>query len=317
MVLAAWFNPWSLITTTLAIIGLLFIRQHLAPCSLDLKRLESVTRSPLYSYLTSSFQGAQIIRCFKEQKSCSKRFLTYLDTNTSVNYLLCTINRWAAFRFDWVTAFFIACVTLLAVTMHTLRAQMTPVDIALTLFYSLNLMGLLQWSIRLSVETEAMMTGTERIIEYHGLDQEPQSLQSTEGMEKSGNATGSSGGIEFQNVDMTYSSENGTRLALNNISLCINAGEKIGIVGRTGAGKSTLLQTLFRLNPLTSGRILIDNVDIKTIDLKTLRGQITAIPQDPVLFTDTLRANLDPFGQYSDDNIWRTLELVCSFKIIV
>lgn len=308
MILAAWFNPWSLISTGVAIVGLLFVRQHLAPCSLDLKRLESVTRTPLYSYLTSSFQGAQIIRAYKAGETCSKRFLTHLDTNTSVNYLLCTINRWAAFRFDWVTAFFIGCVTLLAVFIHTLRGNLTPVDMALTLFYSLNLMGLLQWSIRLSVETETLMTAPERIMEYLRLDQEPLRLESS--AETHDENQTSQAKIEFQNASMKYSNEEDSPYALNHITIAIHAGEKIGIVGRTGAGKSSLFQTLFRLNKLDEGRILIDNVDINSMNLNELRSKISIVPQDPVLFTDTLRANLDPFGQYSDAKLWEGLEMV-------
>ncbi len=95
---------------------------------------------------------------------------------------------------------------------------------------------------------------------------------------------------------------------LQNITCSIKSGEKIGIVGRTGAGKSSLTLGLFRILESSDGAILIDGVDIKKIGLHSLRKKLTIIPQDPVLFSGSLRVNLDPFGEYSDEQIWSSLE---------
>ena len=96
-----------------------------------------------------------------------------------------------------------------------------------------------------------------------------------------------------------------TPLVLKGITLNIRGGEKIGIVGRTGSGKSTLIQVFFRLVEPTGGKIIIDNIDISMLGLHDLRSRFGIIPQEPVLFEGTVRSNIDPTGQYSEDEIWK------------
>ena len=153
------------------------------------------------------------------------------------------------------------------------------------------------------------MTAVERVLEYCSLDQEPIPPKNrppanwpTEGK------------IVFKNVSMSHLNQEDTGLVLRNITLKIEGGEKIGIVGRTGAGKSSLIQILFRMGILVNGQIEIDDIDIETIGLDDLRSRISIIPQDPILFTGTIRNNLDPFNFYSDQQIWNALEEVC-FRI--
>jgi ATP-binding cassette subfamily C (CFTR/MRP) protein 4 len=147
--LVSWLNPWSFIPAAIAIIGILYILHRYARCSRDLKRLEGITRSPIYSYLTSTSHGLKVIRSYHAEKICSSEFFSYLDDNTRANYLFGTTNRWAALRFDLITLFFITVATLLAITVRVFGRQFSAADIALTLAYSLNLMSLLQWTVRL------------------------------------------------------------------------------------------------------------------------------------------------------------------------
>ena len=163
---------------------------------------------------------------------------------------------------------------------------------------------------RQSVEAETQMTSVERILQYCSLEQE---LSSSNQHPPSN--WPSQGGIVFDNLSMSHFSDPLAILALHNISIVIHPAEKIGIVGRTGAGKSSFIQSLFRIGTLQQGRIIIDHIDIATIALGDLRPRISIIPQDPVLFTGTIRANLDQFGRCSDTEIWHALEQVSSHSL--
>ncbi|CAF3238457.1 unnamed protein product [Rotaria sp. Silwood2] len=307
-------NPLAFIPAVMAAIAMLFLRYLFAQCLRDLKRIEGVTRSPVYSQLTSTIHGLKVIRSYHAENICSNEFLHNLNDNTRVNYLLITTNRWAAIRFDWIALCFIVLVTLLAMIVRLTQRQFSASDIALTLSYSLNLMGLLQWTIRQSVEVETQMTSVERILEYCALDQEPPAQVSPK--HRPPINWPSYGEIIFKNICMSHSNERDAPLALNNISLTIRAGEKIGIVGRTGAGKSSFIQTIFRMGTIVNGEIKIDNIDISTVGLDDIRRRISIIPQDPVLFTGTMRNNLDRFGDYSDAEIWYALEQVQLKKLV-
>ncbi|CAF3989329.1 unnamed protein product [Rotaria sp. Silwood2] len=312
--LVSWLNPWSFIPAIMATIGMLFIRHRFARCSRDLKRLESTARSPIYSYLTSTILGLKVIRSYHAEKTCLSEFFSLLDDNSRANYLFLITNRWAAIRFDWITISFIAFVTAMAVIVRTTGRLFSSADIALTLSFSLNLMGLLQWAIRQSVQLETQMTSIERILDYCALEQEPPAQVSPN--DQPPTSWPSHGEIIFNDVSMSHSNLPDAPLALRNISLIIRPGEKIGIVGRTGAGKSSFIQTIFRMGKLVNGQIIIDNIDISTVGLDDIRRRISIIPQDPVLFTGTIKSNLDQFGDYSDVEIWHALEQVQLKKLV-
>ena len=127
---------------------MVFIRYRFARCSRDLKRLDSTSRSPVYSSVASTMNGLQVIRSFQAEKICSDEFFSHLDDNTKAYYLFLTTNRWAALRFDWIALSFIAIVTSLALVVRMVGQQFSAADIALTLSYSLNLLILFQWTIR-------------------------------------------------------------------------------------------------------------------------------------------------------------------------
>ena len=164
---------------------------------------------------------------------------------------------------------------------------------------------------RQSVEVETQMTSVERVLDYCTLEQEPPARLA----HRPPVHWPSQGRIVFDDVTLSYSDDRQASPALTHVSLVVEAGEKIGIVGRTGAGKSSFIQTLFRMRTLVDGHIRIDQIDIATIGLDDLRRRISIIPQDPVLFSGTMRTNLDPFGDYSDAEIWHALEQVVTFLV--
>ncbi|CAF4608410.1 unnamed protein product [Rotaria sp. Silwood1] len=307
--LVVWLHPWSIVPALISAGGLLFVRYRFASTSRDLKRLEGITRSPVYSHLTSTIHGLKVVRSYRAEDVWSTKFLAHLDNNTRANHLIIATNRWAAVRFDWVALMFVGLVTLLAMILRvTEYHNFSPAEIALVLSYSLSLMVLLQWTIRQSVVIETQMTSVERVLDYCSLDQEPPAQVPHDCRPPA--SWPSHGEIVFDNVSMRHSTEIYLPLDLRHISMTIRASEKVGIVGRTGAGKSSLIQTLFRMGTLVDGKIKIDNIDITSVGLDDVRRCISIIPQDPVLFTGTMRSNLDPFGDYSDEEIWHALEQV-------
>ncbi|CAF1175851.1 unnamed protein product, partial [Adineta ricciae] len=235
VVLIGILNPWAFIPALFAGAGMLFIRYHFARCLRDLKRIEGVTRSPIYSQLSSTIYGVKVIRSYHAEKIAHNEFYRHLDDNTRVNYLLLTMNRWVAIRFDWIAFAFISIVTILAMVVRLTQQAFSAADIALTLSFGLNLMGLVQWTIRQSVEVETQMTAVERVLEYCALEQEPPA-QLPPHLPSPPSNWPTHGLIIFDNVSMSHSANSYTSLALNRISLSINPAEKIGIVGRTGAG---------------------------------------------------------------------------------
>lgn len=152
IILVGVLNPWSFIPAVMAAFGMFYLRHRYASCSRDLKRLAGTTRSPVYSQLTSTINGLKVIRSYRAENISSKEFSYHLDNNTRVCYLITTLNRWSAMRFDWVTLTFITFVMVFAIIVRINQYQFSAVEIALTLSYSVTLMGIFQYTIRLDLE---------------------------------------------------------------------------------------------------------------------------------------------------------------------
>ena len=148
VLLVGLINSWSFIPAVVVLLVMLFLRHRFARCLRDLKRIEGTTRSPVFSQLSSTINGLKVIRSYHAEHMCSEEFLHHLDDNFRAHYFLQKINTWAAFRFNFVALLFAAVTTSLAILARTGGQKFSASDIALTLSYSLNLMGLLQWTVR-------------------------------------------------------------------------------------------------------------------------------------------------------------------------
>ncbi|KAK7154854.1 hypothetical protein R3I93_009716 [Phoxinus phoxinus] len=292
--------PWILIPVLPLLIFFLFLRRYFLRTSRDVKRIESITRSPVFSHLSSSLQGLWTIRAFKAEERFQQSFDAHQDLHTEAWFLFLATSRWFAVRLDGMCSLF---VTITAFGCLLLKDSMRPGDVGLALSYAVTLMGMFQWGVRQSAEVENMMTSVERVLEYTDLESEaPWETQKRPPPEWPHR-----GLITFDKVNFSYSSDG--PVILKNISAMFRPREKVGIVGRTGAGKSSLISALFRLME-PDGKIIVDGVLISEIGLHDLRQKMSIIPQDPVLFTGTMRKNLDPFGQHSDQDLWNSLEEV-------
>ncbi|XP_055361142.1 ATP-binding cassette sub-family C member 4-like isoform X12 [Betta splendens] len=297
---AALVIPWILILLFPLLTVFLFLRRYFLQTSRDIKRLEATTRSPVFSHLSVSLQGLSTIRAFRVQQRFQHMFDEYQDRHSEAWFLFLTTSRWFAVRLDGICSVFI---TIAAFGCLYFRDGLQPGAVGLTLSYAVTLTDMFQWGVRQSAEIENMMTSVERVVEYAELEKEAP-LETDRQPPHDWPNTGS---IIFDRVNFSYSARE--PLVLKNLSVVITPGEKVGIVGRTGAGKSSLISALFRLAE-PEGRIVIDGVLTSTIGLHTLRQKMSSIPQDPVLFTGTMRKNLDPFRQHTDEDLWNALQEV-------
>ncbi|XP_072539979.1 ATP-binding cassette sub-family C member 4 isoform X2 [Salminus brasiliensis] len=297
---AASVIPWILIPVLPLLIVFLFLRRYFLQTSRDVKRLESTTRSPVFSHLSSSLQGLWTIRAFKAEERFQQTFDAHQDLHSEAWFLFLTTSRWFAVRLDGICSIF---VTITAFGCLLLRHNLEAGAVGLALSYAVTLMGMFQWGVRQSAEVENMMTSVERVVEYTELENEaPWETQIRPPPEWP-----SQGLITFDCVNFAYSSDG--PVVLQNMTTMFRPKEKVGIVGRTGAGKSSLISALFRLAE-PEGKIYVDGLLTSEIGLHDLRQKMSIIPQDPVLFTGTMRKNLDPFNQHSDETLWNALEEV-------
>ncbi|PNJ78412.1 ABCC4 isoform 4 [Pongo abelii] len=220
--------------------------------------------------------------------------------STKAWFLFLTTSRWFAVRLDAICAMF---VIIVAFGSLILAKTLDAGQVGLALSYALTLMGMFQWCVRQSAEVENMMISVERVIEYTDLEKEaPWEYQ-----KRPPPTWPHEGVIIFDNVNFMYSLDG--PLVLKHLTALIKSQEKVGIVGRTGAGKSSLISALFRLSE-PEGKIWIDKILTTEIGLHDLRKKMSIIPQEPVLFTGTMRKNLDPFNEHTDEELWNALQEV-------
>ncbi|XP_071985544.1 ATP-binding cassette sub-family C member 2-like [Engystomops pustulosus] len=277
-----------------------FVQRFYVTTSRQLRRLDSVTRSPIYSHFGETVSGLSVIRAYGHQQRFLQHNEDTLDINQKSVYSWIVSNRWLAIRLEFVgnlTVFFAALFTVLA------RGTVDGGTVGLSISSALNITQTLNWLVRMTSELETNIVAVERVDEYIKAENEAEWVT----QKRPPQDWPDRGVVQFVDYKARYRSE--LDLVLHGISCTVDSMEKVGIVGRTGAGKSSLTNCLFRIIEAAGGKIVIDGLDISTIGLHDLRNKLTIIPQDPVLFSGTLRMNLDPFDQYTDEEIWKALEL--------
>lgn len=295
------FSQWTLfLPAVLLIFFILIIRSIYIKTALYIRRFEAVSRSPLYSHMTTTLSGLATIRAFSGQELFTRQYYRYQNDHTAAYFLCISSSRILGITMELVCILYIALVALFLM----IFAESIPAGTAgLAFSLALGLTGQTQWGVRQSTELDNHMTSVERILEYTKLDSEralESSYQFPDGWPQAGK-------IIFDRISLFYSGRE--EPVLKQLTCEVRAGEKIGIVGRTGAGKSSILVALFQM-ARTEGKIIIDGVDIDDIGLHELRRKMSIIPQDPMAFIGSLRKNLDPFDEHTDKEIWASLDEV-------
>ncbi|CAI5450082.1 unnamed protein product [Caenorhabditis angaria] len=294
---------FAIVIVPLGIVYLFFLRFYV-PTARQLRRLESVHRSPIYSHFSETIQGAASIRAYNKVTQFCDQSGDKVDTFIRCRYTSLVANRWLAVRLEFVGNCIIFFAALFAVLSKEFGWITQAGIIGVSISYALNITEVLNFAVRQVSEIEANIVSVERVDEYTNTPNEaPWKIEGK--TVQTGWPT--NGIVKFDKYSTRY--REGLDLVLHGISADVMAGEKIGIVGRTGAGKSSFALALFRMIEAAEGRIIIDGIDVSEIGLHDLRSNITIIPQDPVLFSGSLRFNLDPFSTYSDDELWTALEL--------
>ncbi|KAF5389660.1 hypothetical protein D9757_004116 [Collybiopsis confluens] len=268
--------------------------------SRDMRRLDSVTRSPLYSINGETIAGATIIRAFGASSKFLRDMLCCIDTNANPYYWMWGVNRWLSIRFNLLSSAVVGVIACIAVMNPLISASLAGFSIAFANTITNDLLFL----VRRFVGLEQSMVALERVKEFSELKREP-----PEFIEPRPPASWpESGVIKCENLVIRYAPE--LPNVLHKLSFDIRPGEKVGILGRTGSGKSTLALSFFRFVEATEGRILVDDIDIAKVGLTDLRSKLTIIPQDPTILSGTLRSTLDVFDEYEDAEIFESLRRV-------
>ena len=279
-----------------------FLMPVYIPSSRQIKRFESRAKSPINLHFSETVQGAAVIRAFGEELRFSAESAVLVGKNLHFQYVSQMMRRWLSLRSDLVGNVVVLLAGLLAVAQ---KDAVTAGWVGLTISYAMSATETFQWVLNHGTRVEELAVGVERIRETEKYTPQEATWRNIR-VDPEDQKWLKKGSIEFKDYSMSYAPD--LDPVLQGLNLSINAGEKIGVCGRTGAGKSSLSVALFNLVESWKGQILLDGVDIGPLGLHTLRSQLTIIPQDPVLFNRSIRENLDPAAEHHDDKLWTVLE---------
>ncbi|XP_028812178.1 ATP-binding cassette sub-family C member 8-like isoform X3 [Denticeps clupeoides] len=307
----AYVTPVFLITLVPLLITCYFIQKYFRVASRDLQQLEDSTQIPLLSHYSETVEGLTTIRAFRYEAKFKKKLLEYTDANNIASLFLTAANRWLEVRMEYIGA----CVVLIAAVASissSLYRQLSAGQVGLGLTYALMVSNYLNWMVRNLADMEVQLGCVKRI----------SSLLQTEPEHYNGSITPAQvparwpqhGEIQIKNLSVRYDSS--LKPVLKKVNAHIRPGQKVGICGRTGSGKSSFSLALFRMVDAFEGEIIVDGIDIAELPLETLRSRFSIILQDPVMFSGTIRFNLDPERKATDRTLWEALEIAQLMSVV-
>ncbi|KAK9867452.1 hypothetical protein WJX84_001002 [Apatococcus fuscideae] len=293
--------PWMALLFIPLIPAYEHVRRRFVMTAREVKRLDSLAASPIFSNFGETLQGLMTVRAFRQEQQFVDRNRKLIDESNRC--LICepALNRWVSLRLQAISILFIFATAIFVV----LLLRDSPGLAGLAMTSALGTTGVTQWLVRQATRLEVQMNSVERIIEYT-TRHEPEAPATIEG-HRPPQDWPQEGQIDFQGLVVRY--RPGLPPVLKDLTFCIRPKEKVGVAGRTGCGKSTLMMALYRLVEPSGGQIIIDGINTGSIGLQDLRSRLALVPQDPVIFSGSIRDNLDPFGRAGGDGpIWQALE---------
>ena len=282
------------------LVALLWYLRRYATTSLrELKRMDGISKSPVFTCFSANLVGITSIKAYQKEESVHANFEKLLERMAVPWYWWFIGNRWLGFRLDLMCAFVVSLLALFGVV---LRNSISSSLYALAMTYAISLSEMFQYMVRQSSLVETFMTSVERL-QYYGAELPKETGALIEMNNKNWPETGS---VSIEDLSVRYRSD--LPIVLNDVNATIPSGARVGVVGRTGSGKSSFFQALLGMNELTNGDILISSASVLKNPLMQRRQAVTFIPQEPVLFTGTVRYNLDPFCKFSDSKLKSVLE---------
>ncbi|OPJ70635.1 ATP-binding cassette sub-family C member 9 isoform D [Patagioenas fasciata monilis] len=293
-------TPWFLVALVPLGVAFYFIQKYFRVASKDLQELDDSTQLPLLCHFSETAEGLTTIRAFRHEARFKQRMLELTDTNNIAYLFLSAANRWLEVRTDYLGA----CIVLTA-AVTSITEGPTSGFVGLGLLYALTITNYLNWVVRNLADLEVQMGAVKKVHSF--LNMESENYDGYLDPSQVPKDWPQEGEIKIENLCVRY--ENNLKPVLKHVKAYIKPGQKVGICGRTGSGKSSLSLAFFRMVDIFDGRIVIDGIDISKLPLHTLRSRLSIILQDPILFSGSIRFNLDPECKCTDDRLWEALEI--------
>ncbi|KAJ9182556.1 hypothetical protein P3X46_006540 [Hevea brasiliensis] len=278
----------------------IWYQQYYIPSARELSRLVGVCNAPVIQHFSETISGSATIRSFDQQLRFRETNMKLMDSYSRPKFHNAAAMEWLCFRLDMLSSIIFAFSLLFLISF---RKGIDPAIAGLAVTYGLNLNMIQAWMIWSICNMENTFISVERILQYMSIPSEPPLVIEENQPDYS---WPSHGEVDIGNLQVRYAPH--LPLVLRGLTCTFPGGKKIGIVGRTGSGKSTLIQALFRIVEPAAGQILIDGINISLIGVHDLRSRLSIIPQDPTMFEGTVRSNLDPLEEYTDEQIWEALD---------
>ncbi|XP_042599334.1 ATP-binding cassette sub-family C member 8 isoform X1 [Cyprinus carpio] len=307
----SYVTPLFLIALLPLAVACYFIQKYFRVASRDLQQLEDSTEMPLLSHYSQTIEGLTTIRAFRHEQRFKKKLLEHTDANNISSLFLMAANRWLEVRMEYIGAFVVLIAAVASIS-NALCSQLSAGLVGLGLTYALMVSNYLNWIVRNLADMEVHLGCVKRVSGL--IHTQPESYDGLMTPAQVPAGWPKYGEIQIKNLSVRYDSS--LKPVLRHVSAHIRPGQKVGICGRTGSGKSSFSLALFRMLDTIEGQIVIDGIDIAKLPLQTLRSKFSIILQDPILFSGTIRFNLDPERKATDQMLWEALEIAQLMPVV-